>query len=51
MLTVQAIYAMPVLPFPQTALDRLDRPRKGLFWAGAAKCSGGACQVAWEIAC
>jgi hypothetical protein len=32
-------------------LTKLDRPRKGLFWAGAPKCSGDACQVAWELAC
>ncbi|CAL4911160.1 unnamed protein product [Urochloa decumbens] len=42
---------MSVLPFPLTAIAKIDRPRKGLFWAGAPKCSGGACQVAWELAC
>jgi hypothetical protein len=50
-LTAQAIYAMYVLPFPLTVLAKLDRPHKGLFWAGTPKCSGGACQVAWELAC
>jgi hypothetical protein len=50
-LTAQSIYAMSVLPFPLMVLTKLDRPRKGLFWAGAPKCSGGACQVAWELAC
>ncbi|KAF8725914.1 hypothetical protein HU200_020482 [Digitaria exilis] len=50
-LTAEAIYAMSVLPFPLTALAKLDRPRKELFWAGATKCGGGACQVAWDLAC
>lgn len=30
-LMVQDIYTMSVLPFPQNALDKIDRPRKGLF--------------------
>ncbi|KAF8779507.1 hypothetical protein HU200_002560 [Digitaria exilis] len=42
---------MSVISFPQTTLAKLDRPRKGLFWAGAPKCGGGDCQVAWELAC
>jgi hypothetical protein len=50
-LTAQAVYTMFVLSFPLTVLAKLDRPCEGLFWAGTAKCSGGACQVAWELAC
>jgi hypothetical protein len=42
---------MSVLPFPLTVLAKLDRSHKGLFWAGTPKCSGGACHVAWELAC
>ncbi|CAL4983020.1 unnamed protein product [Urochloa decumbens] len=42
---------MFVLPSPLTVLAKLNRPCKGLFWAGAPKCSGGACQVARELAC
>lgn len=45
-LTAQAIYAMSALAFPLTALAKIDGPRKGLFWAGAPKCGGGACLVA-----
>jgi hypothetical protein len=29
-----------VAPFPLTTLERLDRSRQGLFWAGVPKCSG-----------
>jgi hypothetical protein len=42
---------MSVLPFPLTVLAKLDRSRKGLFWVGTPKCSGGAYHVAWELAC
>ncbi|CAL4957727.1 unnamed protein product [Urochloa decumbens] len=42
---------MAVVPLPVTTLQQLDRLRKGLFWKGASKCTGGDCQVAWELAC
>ncbi|CAN6168854.1 unnamed protein product [Urochloa humidicola] len=50
-LTAQSMHAMAVIPLPASTLQKLDRPRKGLFWKGAPKCSGGDCQVAWQLAC
>ncbi|XP_072149235.1 uncharacterized protein [Setaria viridis] len=48
MLMVQPLSAMAVMPLPVSTLDKLDRPHKGLFWKGAAKCSGSDCLVAWQ---
>ncbi|CAL5065864.1 unnamed protein product [Urochloa decumbens] len=42
---------MAVVPLPVTTLQQLDRLRKGLFWKGASKCTGGDCQVAWDLVC
>jgi hypothetical protein len=45
-LTAQSLHAMTALPLPATTLQRIDRPRKGLFWKGALKYFGGDCLVA-----
>jgi hypothetical protein len=41
---------MSALPLPGNILQEIDCPRRGLFWKGAAKCSGGDCLVAWVLA-
>jgi hypothetical protein len=51
-LTTQPLYATSAIPLPGNILRKIDRPRRGLFWKGAVKCSGGDCLVvAWPLAC
>lgn len=50
-LMAQAIYAMSAAPLPPHHAGTPQSPRRGLFWSEAPKCGGGACLVAWELAC
>jgi hypothetical protein len=50
-MSLKPVYAMAALHLPKPTIDRIDKPRWGMFWTGAAKCSGGDCQVDWTTAC
>ncbi|CAN6215309.1 unnamed protein product [Urochloa humidicola] len=45
-LASKVAYAMVVILFPATTLALVDKARRGMVWKGAARCSGGDCQVA-----
>jgi hypothetical protein len=50
-MSLKPVYAMAAIRLPRITIDRIDKPRRGMFWKGAAKCSGGDCQAAWTTAC
>jgi hypothetical protein len=50
-MSLKLVYAMGALRLPKTTVDRINKPRRAMLWKGAAKCSGGDCQVACTTAC
>ncbi|CAL5040144.1 unnamed protein product [Urochloa decumbens] len=50
-MSLKPIHAMAAIRFPKSTVERMDKPRRGMFWKGAPRCSGGDCQVAWTMAC
>jgi hypothetical protein len=50
-MSLKPIYAMAAICLPKSTVDRIDKPRRGMFRRGAARCSGGDCQVVWTTAC
>jgi hypothetical protein len=36
---LKPVYAMAAICLPKSPIDRIDKPRRGMFWKRAAKCS------------
>jgi hypothetical protein len=41
-------FAMSVLPIPKCVIDKMDRPRRAMFWKESTACTGGDCLVSWD---
>jgi hypothetical protein len=50
-MSLKLVYAMGALRLPKSTIDRIEKTRRTMLWKGAAKCSGGDCQVTWTTAC